>query len=79
MGTRMTPAARRVLEQALEQLPEFPRDGWEHYFTALTDAGVGTFSYDRAPEDGAGWLTIDSTAAGVTVRESFYDPSSVPA
>lgn len=70
----MTPAARRVLAAALDSLPDFPRGGWEHYYTAIGDEGVGTFSYDRAPEDGAGWLTVDSTPAGVVVRESFYDP-----
>jgi hypothetical protein len=59
-----TDTARHVLNVALLRHEQgtgqrLPLDGWEHYYTATDERGVSVFSFDRAPEDTAGWLRIE--------------------
>ena len=60
--TTMTPAARRVLEQACAKMG-LESEGWEHYLTGMGDAG-GTFHYDRP--DGR-VLVVNTTEQGVEI------------
>lgn len=64
--TSMSDAARRVLN-AVAIRENLPVDGWEHYFTSMGDDGVSVFHFDRAPEDGAGWLRVVVSAEGYEV------------
>ena len=68
----MTPAARRVLFDACAT-NDLPLDGWDHYFTAMSDDGVSVFSYDRAPEAGAGWLRVLVSNHGDTVTVDWSE------
>lgn len=61
--SKMTDAARHVLNVAILRHAEstghrLPLDGWEHYYTGMSDDGVSAFSFDRAPEDTGGWLRV---------------------
>jgi len=64
--TVMSDSARHVLNVvALRE--NLPLGGWEHYFSGMSDDGVSTFHFDRAPEDGAGWLKVIVDADGMRV------------
>jgi hypothetical protein len=66
MASQMSDAARRVLHRvALDE--DLPLDGWEHYFTGMSDDGASVFHFDRAPEDGHGWLCVIVDAEGTRV------------
>jgi hypothetical protein len=74
----MTTSARHVLNVAIlrheaKTGERLPLRGWEHYATTLGDDGLGRFHYDRAPEDGHGWLVVvtgGDDAARIDWRES---------
>lgn len=60
----MSAAARHVLHVAILRDVDLPVAGWEHWFTASGDDGVGVFYFSNA--DAGIDLNVRTTAEGQT-------------
>lgn len=63
-----TPAAARLLTEALARHPELPRDSWGHYATAMGSDGNSIFRYDRVASDRSFIALAVETGGTITVR-----------
>lgn len=73
MNQRMTPAANRVLADAIQHAPqlELPAGGWQHFLTSMSDGGTSSFAYDN--QNGR-MIRVTVTAGTVTAVEQPHGP-----